>query len=181
LKGLSRPSRPEVASISGSEEERIEVTIRYRDVEKKSAGDLNSVIRETLKFLTETVPNLELISKISMNFDVEAFLTSCEGIFAATPEGVVILAPTERLADRDLILLHLAKIKFGFYLKKYDMETILINDILSNTKKSAGTIAGRLSEMVSEGLVERVGKGEYKVTTYGADRFLKEVLPQLKK
>ncbi|MEM2922027.1 MAG: hypothetical protein QXF26_06900, partial [Candidatus Bathyarchaeia archaeon] len=64
---------------------------------------------------------------------------------------------------------------------RYDRESMVIGDILANTRKSAGTIAGRLSEMVGEGLVERIGKGEYRITTYGLDRFLKEVLPQLKK
>jgi len=150
-------------------------------MEKKVSGDVNLVLKESLKFLTEIFPNLELISRISLNIDAEAFLRSCENIFASTPEGVVIVISSDKLADRDLILLHLAKIRFGFYLKKYDRETIMINDILVTTKKSAGTIAGRLSEMVSEGLVERAGKGEYKITTYGIDRFMEEVLPQLRK
>ena len=155
--------------------------IKYGSLEKRVAGDLDIVLKEILKFLSEIFPNLELVSKISLNTDVDNFLRSCENIFLSTPEGVVIVAPSDKLADRDLILLHLAKIRFGFYLKKYDRETMAINDILASTKKSAGTIAGRLSEMVSEGLAERVGKGEYRITTYGIDRFLKEVLPQVKK
>ena len=43
-----------------------------------------------------------------------------------------------------------------------------------------GAIAGRLSEMVDEGLVERVGRAEYKITTYGLKQFSEVILPKIR-
>jgi len=57
---------------------------------------------------------------------------------------------------------------------------LLIGDLIGATKRSAGTVAGRLSEMCSEGLVDRIGKGEYKATTYGLDYFMKNIIPSIK-
>ena len=162
-------------------EGRLEVLVRCQGVEKKIVGDVDYVIREVIKFVSSIYPKIELISRISLDLDVERFLSSCEGVFTATPEGVVIISDTSKLSDRDLILLHLAKSRFGFYLGRMDRDTLFINDILSATKKTAGTVAGRLSEMCAEGLAERVGKGEYRATTYGVQRFLDEVVAQVKK
>ena len=162
-------------------EKRIEVTIRCQEFEKEIAGDVDLVIREVIKFLSSVYPKIDLISKVSLDVDVEKFLSNCEGIFTATPEGIVIVSDTSALSDRDLILLHLTKARFGFYLSRMDSDSLLINDILSVTKKSAGTVAGRLSEMCSEGLAERAGKGEYRPTTYGIQHFMNEVTTQLKR
>ncbi|MEM2922028.1 MAG: hypothetical protein QXF26_06905, partial [Candidatus Bathyarchaeia archaeon] len=70
-------------------------------MEKKISGAPDLVLKETLRFLTEAIPYLQLISRITLTVDAEAFLSSCENVFASTPEGVVILAQTEKLADRD--------------------------------------------------------------------------------
>lgn len=162
-------------------EGRLEVTVRCRGMEKRIMGDVDYVVREVIKFVSSIYPKIDLISKVSLDLDVERFLSSCEGVFTATPEGVVITSDTSKLSDRDLIILHLAKARFGFYLGRMDRDTLFINDIISATKKTAGTVAGRLSEMCAEGLAERVGKGEYRATTYGVQRFLDEVVAQVKK
>jgi hypothetical protein len=96
-----------------------------------------------------------------------------------TPEGVVVTASVDQLTDRELILLHLSRVHFGYITKKLESERALIGELIAYTKKPAGTIAGRISEMSAEGLVERVGKGEYRITTYGLDSFIKNVLPKL--
>jgi len=54
------------------------------------------------------------------------------------------------------------------------------SELASRIKRSPGTIAGRVSELCSEGLAERVGKGEYRATTYGLDHFRRAILPKVK-
>ncbi len=163
-----------------SEEAKIEVTIRYKDLEKKVSGNADQVMRETFSFLSEILPQLQFISRISLTVDMQELLSTCEGVFAVTPEGVVAVVATDSLTDRDLIVLHLAKAKVGYIAGKEARETLLIGDLIAATKRSAGTVAGRLSEMCSEGLVERIGKGEYKATTYGLDYFMKNIIPSIK-
>jgi len=52
-------------------------------------------------------------------------------------------------------------------------------DLMDRTGKSGGTIAGRLSELRNTLCVERVGRGEYRVTVYGLKVFMEQVLPKL--
>lgn len=162
------------------EEKKIEIHLKHKDFEKKVVGEVDEVLREVIAFLTKVFPNIELFSKLSLTVDANELLSACQGILAATPEGIVTLVDVEALPDRDLILFHLAKAKVGYLLNRSEKETLLISDLLSATKRSAGSIAGRLSEMCSEGFVERVGKGEYRITTYGLDYFLKNIVPKFK-
>lgn len=96
-----------------------------------------------------------------------------------TPEGVVVTAPVDQLADRELLLLHLAKASIAHMLGKSEKDLVQSSDLISQTKKSAGTVAGRLSELCGETLGKK-GKGEYRVTTLGLHIFREQVLPKLK-
>ncbi|MGQ9542506.1 MAG: hypothetical protein ACUVTM_00245 [Candidatus Bathyarchaeia archaeon] len=162
-----------------SEDNTIEVRIRYRDLEKIIKGNQNEVISEIISFLSEQFPKLNLISKLTLTIDEERLLDTCSNIMKVTPEGVVITVPTENLTDRELILLHLLKTHIGYITKSIDTERAMIGDLIAYTRKPAGTIAGRISEMCTEGLVERIGKGEYKITTYGLDYFIKNIFPKI--
>jgi predicted transcriptional regulator len=41
-----------------------------------------------------------------------------------------------------------------------------------------GTIAGRLSELVREQLIERIGKGSYRLTTMGQRIVIQTLMPK---
>lgn len=161
-------------------QEELEVYIKYLGLEKTIRGNANQVLRELIKFFSEILPGFELTSKLTLTVDLEEFLKACEGVIAITEEGVVATAPTEKLPDKDLILLHLAMARLAYNIGIAQRDTMFISDILSTTKRSPGTIAGRLSELTSEGLVDRVGKGEYRITTLGLDHFIKNITLKLK-
>ena len=163
-----------------SEDRNVEVTIKFRDVEKRIVGDVDTVLRELYGFFSSVVPTLSLASRISLTVDTQEFLESCQSVFAVTTEDIAIVGETETLSDRELILLHLARARFGFLAKKYEIDTVRIGDLIERTKSGAGTIAGRLSELCSEGYVERMGKGEYRATTLGIDQFMKAILSKVK-
>jgi hypothetical protein len=101
-------------------------------------------------------------------------------VLAVTPEGVVITVPVESLADRELVLLHLAKARIAQMLGKSDKDFVQSAELIAATKKTGGTVAGRLSELCSESLAERKGKGEYRATTLGLHIFREQILPKLK-
>lgn len=155
-----------------TDDENVEVLIKFRDIEKKIVGDVDTVARELYAFFSGILPPFDLATKISLSVDTQEFLESCQGIFAFTPEGVAVIGGVEPLSDRELVLLHLARTRFGFLTKTYQTDTVRIGDLIERTKSGAGTIAGRLSELCSEGLAERMGKGEYRATTVGLNHFL---------
>lgn len=158
----------------------VEVSVKFRDMEKKIVGDVDTVQRELYAFFSSVLPTMSLASRISLTVDSGRFLESCEGVFAVTPEEVATVGDTNALSDRELVLLHLAKARFGYLTKKLETDTVRIGDLIDRTKSGAGTIAGRLSELCSEGLSERMGKGEYRITTLGLDHFLKTVQSKVK-
>ena len=158
----------------------LEVIIKYGTLEKKITGPPDQVAQEVLSFLNKVIPQLELASHLSLSVDINELAKACEGILAVTPEGVVVMAPIDQLADRELLLLHLAKASIAHMLGKSDKDLVQSADLIVATKKSAGTVAGRLSELCGESLAERKGKGEYRVTTLGLHLFREQVLPKLK-
>jgi hypothetical protein len=161
-------------------QDEVEVTIRYRDVQNTVKGNPDQVFRAVFQFLAENIPAYDVVSKITLVVDFADFLKETAGVFAVTPEGVVVLTPPEALTDRELVLLYLVRAKIGFETGRSEKETLLASDLVSLTGKGSGTVAGRLSELSGEGLVERTGKGEYRVTTFGLHRFRQDVLPKLK-
>lgn len=158
----------------------VEVTVRFGEMQKTVTGDANEVVKELLLFFSKIFPQLELVSKISLSVDLNDFLKACEGVIAVTPEGMAVTADTGHLKDKELIMLHLAKTRAGHMLGKLERDTLRLNDLVMAAKSKAGTVAGRLSEMCSEGIVERLAKGEYRATTSGLDYFIKNIVPKLK-
>jgi len=158
----------------------LEITLRYGSLEKKITGPPEQVAQDVLSFLNTVIPELELASRLSLSVDVSTLARVCEGVLAVTPEGVVVTVPVEKLADRELLLLHLAKASIAHLLGKSEKDLVQSADLIAATKKSAGTVAGRLSELCGESLAERKGKGEYRATTLGLHIFQEQVLPKIK-
>ncbi len=158
----------------------LEVTIRYGTLEKKITGPPDLVTKEVFAFLTTIIPELELASHLVLSVDVSQLAQACEGVLAVTTEGLVVTTPVENLADRELILLHLAKARIAHMLGKSEKDVVQSADLIAATKRTPGTVAGRLSELCAESLAERKGKGEYRATTLGLHVFREQILPKLK-
>jgi len=158
----------------------LEVTIKYGSLEKRITGSPDQVARDVLSFLHSVIPTLELASKLSMSVDLAELSKACEGIIAVTQEGLVVAVPVDGLTDRELILLHLAKARLAEMTGKSKTDTIQASELIAATKRTSGTVAGRLSELCGENLAERKGKGEYRATTLGMHTFQQTILPRLK-
>lgn len=158
----------------------LEVTIRYGTLEKKIVGPPDEVAKEVYTFLLKTIPELDLASQLVLSVDVKDLAQACQGVLAVTPEGIVITVPVENLADRELVLLHLAKARIAQMLGKSDKDLVQSAELIAATKKTSGTVAGRLSELCGETLAERKGKGAYRATTLGLHVFREQILPKLK-
>ena len=116
-----------------SDQTQIEVTIRYRDVEKTIKGNPQEVFRSVFQFLSETIPALDIVSKITLTVNFADFLKDAAGVFAVTPEGVVVLTPPEALTDRELVLLFLVRAKVSHETGKSEKETLLASELISFT------------------------------------------------
>jgi hypothetical protein len=158
----------------------LEVWIRHDKLEVKLSGSVDEVIRGVLEFIGKVYPSYELVSRLTLTVDFERLLRDLENVIAVTPEGLVITVPREMLSEREGIRLHLLRTYVGYRLGRLGKDSMSIGEILAVTGGKAGAIAGRLSEMVDDGWAERVGRGEYRVTTLGVKQFCDVVLPRLK-
>src|SRR5206468_11255734 len=98
-----------------------------------------------------------------LSVDSTEFLQSCAGVLAYSPEGRVILKYTTPLKDRELMMLHVAGARMFYVMGKKDNDSISLDELAKITGRVTGTVAGRLSELVREQLIERVGKGSYRL------------------
>jgi hypothetical protein len=158
----------------------LEVVIKFGSLEKKIVGSPEVVAKEAVSFISSVVPQLQLASRLALSVDLTELASAVEGILAVTPEGVVVMVPAEKLTDRELILLHLARVRLAHMLGKSPSDLLQSSELVAAIKRTTGTVAGRLSELCGEGLAERKGKGEYHATTLGMHVFQHEVLPKLK-
>jgi hypothetical protein len=165
--------------IGNSDSAAIEVTVKHAGVESRIIGSPDSILRELVSYFSKTYPSLELVSKLILSVDSTEFLQSCAGILATSPEGLVVLKNLEGLKDKELLMLHLAGSRLLHQLGKREADTLFLDEITKTTGRSTGTVAGRLSELCNEQLVERVGKGSYRLTTMGTRVVIKNLMPRV--
>ena len=167
-----KPESSEMASA-------IEVIVKHSGIENRIIGSPESVLQQLLSYFSKTYPSLELLSKLVLSVDETEFLQSCTGTLATSPEGLVVLKDLSTLKDKELLMLHLAGSRLQYRLGKREADTLSLDQITSTTGRSTGTVAGRLSELCNEQLVERVCKGSYRLTTMGTRVVMKDLMPKV--
>jgi len=162
-------------------EARLELSVRYKDMEVKFVGTPDEVIRSLFGFLSKILPAFEFASNLILTVNLEELLNNIVGVVAFTPEGPVITIPKDKIGgERNIILLHLIKSYAAYQTGRLEKDSLSTADILSLTGGKPGTVAARLSELTDLGWIERIGRGEYRITTLGVKSFTEEVLPRIK-
>lgn len=157
----------------------IEVVLRHSGVENRIIGSPETVVRELLSYFSKVYPSVELVSRLVLSVDTAEFLQSCTGVLAVSPEGLVVLRDLKDLKDKELMMIHLAGSRLQHQMGKKESDTLSLDEITKTTGRSTGTVAGRLSELCNEQLVERVGKGSYRLTTMGTRVVIKNLMPRV--
>jgi len=163
-----------------SEEGKVEMLLRYRGMEIKLSGTPNEVTKAFLDFMSKMLPSYEIATRLVMSVDLDELLRDLEGIVALTSEGIIVTTPKESMGERETILLYLLKTNVGYQLGRLEEDSLSLADIITQTGGKASTTAARLSELVSQGWVERVGRGQYRITTFGVKSVQETILPKLK-
>jgi len=158
-------------------EESLEVSVKYKGVEAKFLGKPDDVIRSFFGFMSKVLPAYEFVLALTLTVDLEELLKGIRGLIAFTPEGPVITVPKERLGgERNVIILNLIKAYVGYKTGRVEKDSLSTAEIGGKP----GTVGARLSELTDLGWVERVGRGEYRITTLGVKAFMSEVLSKIK-
>ena len=164
----------------GSEKPKLKVTIKYGSLESTCEGSADEVLKFVFQFIRDVYPDYEIVSGLTLTVNLEELLRRLKGVVSFLPKGrPVILKPIGRLTDSDVILTYLVAAYAGNQMGMAEKGSLSMAELLEKTGKSAGTTAGRLSELAGNLYVDRVGRGEYKVTEYGVKKFMDEILPTL--
>ena len=165
-------------------ENQIKINVEFGDAKLEFEGPADAAIKALLEFLQKHYPTYQIVNKLTLTVELEELINKLEGILAFTPEGPVILLNREKLerelSIREMILLHLVKAYVGFQLGRLKKDSLSVDELLKATGGKVGAVAGRLSEMASEDLIQRIGRAEYRVTTYGLKHFIESVIPKLR-
>lgn len=163
-----------------SEEERPEISGRIEFSDKgflDIEGNANEVIDCILKFLSKVYPAYTIVSNLILSLDLVELMTNLKGNIALSDEGPVILKP--ELPTDISIMLCLIGTYISNRIGKADIETLDVASISKLVGKATKTVRNELPNLTRKGWVDRVGRGEYKVTTVGVFYFKDKILPEL--
>jgi len=145
---------------------KLKVQIEHGEIKHTAEGEVDDVLREVIKFVSKIFPNYEIASKIMFTPDYLAMMSDISTFINIAPNGEVIPLKSTLSADEaiGLILLgaHVAS-KIG----KKESDELSVEEISRSIGKAVKTIRNTIAEMSKAGIVERTGKGSYRITTAG--------------
>jgi hypothetical protein len=155
-------------------ENSIRVEIQYRDVKHVAEGNADQVFAEIMKFFSNLYPALQVISSISFTPDYADLTKKLAEFVNIGPEGEILLLKSGLSADTaiGMVLLgaHVAR-KIG----KKQSDDMSVEELSSATRKALKTVRNTIVEMAKTSILERTGRGTYRVTTVGMKDLLDDI------
>jgi len=148
---------------------RVKVQIEWGDMKHTVEGDLESVMREIVQFAAKVLPNYTLASKLTFAPDYVSMVDDISEKVKLTPEGEAVLLKQDMSAENSVSLVLLAS-KVANVLGSRPTAEMSPEMISRATGKAVKTIRNTLAILAKNGLVERTGTGDYKLTIQGIQK-----------
>jgi len=161
-----------------SETERLKVTIEWKDMKHVAEGDADTVFKEVTAFIIKIFPTLEPLSKIMFTPDFTAMLTDLSSLVNIGPNGEIILLRSGLSADQAIGLTLLGS-QVASKIGKKPSDDMSVEELASSIRKTSKTVRNTVVEMCKTALVERTGRGTYRITTIGMKELLDDVKAML--
>jgi len=156
----------------------LKARLEFGELKVDLEGTVDEVFRGVVKFVETVYPSLELLSKVTFTVDTAKLMEGLAGVVQIGPEGPILVAERELPADEAIELCLLGQL-VGYKLGRLDKDSLPVEDLSRVVGKARKTVANQLAGIVREGIVERVTKGEYRITTQGI-RHVSEALARTK-
>jgi len=153
-----------------NEENKLHVTISYKDIKTEFSGNLENVIISVNHFLSKQIPSLELAEKITINYSISDLIDKFQDYIKITSEGPRIWLSNRKLSDKDVVCLQLISTKISHMIGNSQSSLMSLQELHTSTNLKPKSISSRLSEVTKNGYVERdqTDNGtKYKITTQG--------------
>ncbi len=152
-----------------SDREKLKIHVEFGDFREDLEGNPDDVVKTLLISLSNIYPSLELARKLVFQPDLSRLADSLAGLVKFAPDGLIVLvgeAPAE-----ETIIISLVGSYVGYKLGKIPSDADSANGLAKTTGKALKTISNQLAWMIDDGLVERIGRGSYRITSRGIQRF----------
>ncbi|MEM2080865.1 MAG: hypothetical protein QXP44_04625 [Candidatus Bathyarchaeia archaeon] len=161
-------------------QQKAEVHIKYKDLEKSFAATLEETWLLLNKFFSEFLPQFEIANKLWLSVDLQQLAKDCEGIIAFSPEGANLLVPKNKITDNETLLLWLLAGYMGHKLGLMGSDTLSKEELQAKLGKSSKITSTRLGELVKSDLAAKTVDEKFRITTFGIAQMQKEILPKIK-
>ncbi|MGB9841735.1 MAG: hypothetical protein ACPLKZ_03310 [Candidatus Bathyarchaeales archaeon] len=161
-------------------QQKAEVHIKYKDLEKSFAATLEETWLLLNKFFSEFLPQFEIANKLWLSVDLQQLAKDCEGIIAFSPEGANLLVPKNKITDNETLLLWLLAGYIGHKLGLMGSDTLSKEELQAKLGKSSKITSTRLGELVKSDLAAKTADEKFRITTFGIAQMQKEILPKIK-
>jgi hypothetical protein len=162
------------------ESEKVEVQIKYKDLEKKFSATPEETWFLLSKFLNEALPSFEIANKLRLTIDLQELAQDCEGIIGFSKEGPCLLVPKTKLTDNETLLFWLLASYLGRKLGMLDDASVSKLELQAKLGKSAKITSTRLGELAKNDLITKTREEKFKITTFGVSQVQKNTLPKIK-
>ena len=163
-----------------AEPEKIDVQIKYKNVEQKFTAEPQEAWLLLNKFFKDMIPSFEIAQKLLLNIDIQQLARDLNGIVAFSCEGVSLLTPKSKLTDNEALLVWLTAYFLGNKLGLVGSDSLSKDELQMKLSKSGKITSTRLGELVKNELVAKVGDDRFKITTFGVIQSQKEIIPKVK-
>ena len=149
--------------------------MEHGDFKHTFEGDPEKVLKAISQYIAQILPAYDAASKLIYSPDYAQLLDEVSTFVNLTRDGQPLLLRSDLATDQALGVILLAS-QIAFKVGKKSTDEVMIEVIAKTIGKAPKTIQNMLTEMSKAGVIERVGKGSYRLTTIGT----KEVQEMLK-
>ena len=161
--------------------EKIEVRIKYRDVENTfSSNSLEETWLLVNKFFSEFLPSFDVAHKLWLNVDLKKLAEDAQGVIAFSKEGANLLVPKGKLTDNETLILWLLASYVGKGLGVLGSDALSKEELQAKLGKTGKITSTRLGELVKNDWVTKMDDDKFKITTFGVAQVEKDILPKVK-
>ena len=159
---------------------KVEVHIKYKDLEKTFSAPLEETWLLLNKFFSEFLPSFEIANKLQLNVDLQNLAKDCEALIAFSQEGANLLVSKSKLTDNETLSLWLLATYLGHKLGMINSDTVSKEELQAKLGKSGKITSTRLGELVKNDVVTKTADEKFRITTFGVVQMQKESLPKIK-
>ena len=179
-KERAAPTSEGTQSDRGEEKDELTVEVRYKGVEKKLSGSVESVWLSLNKFFNEFLPSFEVAQKLMLNVDLQKLAKDSEGLIAFAKEGPYLLAPRNKLTDNETLSLMLLAGYLAHQLGNAETDAVSKEELQDKLGKDSKVASTRLGELVKNQTAARTPDEKYRITTFGLMQMQKDTIPKVR-